>query len=136
LFCARTHPISIIINLILITIIITLILRVIFKNRWIRIIFILIILGGILILFIYMARLASNEPFLYKNIIMIVFPFILLPLMPFSTFINPLEIKNMSLIFNSFSAINTFIRIFYLLITLLVTIEIISNFKTPLRSNI
>lgn len=63
LFIFFSHPITIGIILLLQTLIIRLLTLIIFENSWFSYIIFLILVGGILVLFIYITRIASNEKF-------------------------------------------------------------------------
>nr|QHQ98557.1 NADH dehydrogenase subunit 6 [Parasitus wangdunqingi] len=134
LFCSNSHPISLIVLLIMSTLMASLFISNFLKSSWLSMIFILVMLGGMLILFIYIASLASNEPFT-KNKIVYMAPFMLfLPVSKLSYFSNFNENQLFSL-FNSNSSFNNYVAIIYLLLTLLVVVEIISCYKSPLRSS-
>uniref|UniRef100_UPI0030E386EB NADH dehydrogenase subunit 6 n=1 Tax=Poecilochirus mrciaki TaxID=3127720 RepID=UPI0030E386EB len=134
LFCANSHPVSLIILLILSTLTASFIMTMIFKSSWFSLIFILVMLGGLLILFIYIASLASNEAF-KMNKIMYLTPFLLL--MPIKTTppMSSFEDSQLFLLYSYSSSLNNCIAIMYLLMTLLVVIDIISCYNAPLRSN-
>ncbi len=133
MFCANSHPIALIVLLITTTLVTSTSITAILKRRWFSLIFILIMLGGMLILFIYIASLASNEPFIKRKIIYTI-PFItLLPRRKAPYIDNFYETAIYSL-FNANSAYNNLFGVVYLLLTLLVVIEIISCYKAPLRS--
>lgn len=118
---------------------------------WFSYILFLIFLGGILVLFIYVASLASNEIFMPSLIltfftsIFIILLFLLFYLLdpvlissssylPNSTIYNlPSTTYITSWIFNTPSILFTIFIISYLLLTLLVVIKIINLYKGPLR---
>lgn len=117
---------------------------------WFSYILFLVFLGGILILFIYVTSLASNEPFVFRTSISI------LIILTLTLSISPLLIDSLisptkaslpfsSLeftqstrfivrwIYNSPSIIFTLYIISYLLLTLIVVVKIVNLFKGPLR---
>lgn len=126
------------------------------KTFWFSYILFLIFLGGILVLFIYVTSLASNEIFnlsiklaLFSFIIFIILSIISL-IIDKNTFISFLlnnEIKSISNLYTYFSenslSLNklynfptnliTILLINYLLITLIVIVKITKLFKGPLR---
>lgn len=132
LFFRSTHPISQILIFIIICILNNIFLSISFKNNWFSLIFIIIILGGILILFLYIARLASNEKFqIIKSIYSL--PIIFFPF----NFLFPYKIineNNIISIFSSFTNLNRIICILLLFLNLLIILEIISPIKSILRS--
>lgn len=71
-FIKLNHPISIIIFIIIQTFIIGLVTGTIIESFWLSYILFLTFLGGILVLFIYITRIASNEIFKPKSIVIII----------------------------------------------------------------
>lgn len=141
------------------TLIISIIIGLISKTFWFSYILFLIFLGGILILFIYITSLASNELFFFsiKYFFIIIastifiFSLILILDKNFIYFyLENLEIKSIR---NIFIYINenvlilrklynfpinliTIILINYLFLTLIISVKITNLFKGPLRSNL
>nr|AND96436.1 NADH deshydrogenase subunit 6 [Onthophagus sp. BMNH679869] len=137
------HPLSLGIILLIQTINLSLYMGYFNLNYWYSYILFLIMIGGMLILFIYMTSVASNEKFtpsikmlfLTSSIIMMYFimiittdPFYLMMNSNFKE--NENEIINLSLnkYFNIPNSIIMYMLIIYLLITLLVIVKI-TNFK-------
>lgn len=115
------------------------------KNRWISFVLFLIFLGGLIVLFIYITRLASNEKFSIKindqfNIInLIVLIVILLNFNFFEnryTNINQNLYENTIILFNSSLIFLTLIIIRYLFLTLIVVVKVASKIEAPLRRSI
>lgn len=139
-----SHPLSIGLILLLQTITISLITGNINYNIWYSYILFLIIIGGILILFIYMTRVASNEKFKLNYKILILFIIILIP----NTENFRINLNNETLIFNKSLIINISFRkflftpsfyiinfiILYLFITLIAIVKITEFNKGPLRT--
>lgn len=72
------HPLSIGLNLLIQTILIAIVTGLISLNFWISYLLFLVIVGGMLILFIYITRIASNEKFYFsKNLLILTIIFIL-----------------------------------------------------------
>nr|YP_003288847.1 NADH dehydrogenase subunit 6 [Stylochyrus rarior]ACY35984.1 NADH dehydrogenase subunit 6 [Stylochyrus rarior] len=131
MFCSSKHPIMATIFLMLITLNMATYISQVTKTSWVSIIIMLLMLGGILILFIYVASLNSNSSFLFHKIlyfmpIVLIFPY-------FNLTNTPLTHNNLSNLF-SLSEINNICGMIYLLITLLVVMEMITTMKAPLRS--
>nr|YP_010242198.1 NADH dehydrogenase subunit 6 [Notostomus gibbosus]QTI83237.1 NADH dehydrogenase subunit 6 [Notostomus gibbosus] len=123
------------------------------KSMWFSYILFLIFLGAMLVLFIYVASLASNESFQlspYLSLLIMAaaligsMAVILDPLLPAlklspegsffsfeSSFLSPQA--NLSLIYNPSSMNLTLFIILYLLLTLIVVVKITSTFFGPLR---
>nr|YP_009116263.1 NADH dehydrogenase subunit 6 [Astacopsis gouldi]AJD22607.1 NADH dehydrogenase subunit 6 [Astacopsis gouldi] len=152
LFLQLTHPLSM--GLILLTQTATLCVSSGLHNPsfWFSYILFLIFLGGMLILFIYIASLASNEPFKMSLPLSTLIPLtlmtssMLLSLDPmilpskmnmfsydvFSNKINPM-ISSTSVIYSLPPMFFTLFVILYLLLTLIVVVKIINISCSPLR---
>nr|YP_010691326.1 NADH dehydrogenase subunit 6 [Drosophila prosaltans]WBU93976.1 NADH dehydrogenase subunit 6 [Drosophila prosaltans]WBU94041.1 NADH dehydrogenase subunit 6 [Drosophila prosaltans] len=156
IFINMIHPLSMGLTLLIQTILICLITGLMTKSFWYSYILFLIFLGGMLVLFIYVTSLASNEMFnlSIKLTLYLLFLTILLLLISFfidnmslTFFFNNNEIEsifNMNSYFleNSLSLNKlynfptnfiTILLMNYLLITLIVIVKITKLFKGPLR---
>lgn len=142
----RKSPIIIIIIIIIQRLNICLITWIVSKTRWFSYTLFLIFIGGIIILFVYIVSLASNEKIKIriKNIIKnkTIFISILTLILVFS-FTKTINLNNRYLLINQLSPIinvNTSISIIiiitYLLITLIVVIKISNKIEGPLRNMI
>lgn len=130
--------------LIIQTTLIALIRGVLNLNYWFSYILFLIIVGGLIILFIYITRIASNEKFNFNNkiitLIILVIITILIINLNFKNynFINSFELKinfKFSIIkfFNSNLIFLINIIIIYLLITLIAVVRLTKSMSGPLR---
>lgn len=142
------HPVSLTGIIIIHSLFISLILWNLNKTRWFSLILFLIFLGGLIVLFIYIVRLARNEKFkISKHFLKYLIIFIIISLLLNYT---PL-IKNkinyeinfnfnhkeiIILFYNHRSFIIIFLLIFYLLICLIIIVSLISIIEGPLRSTI
>nr|YP_010593038.1 NADH dehydrogenase subunit 6 [Aparapotamon huizeense]WAB69705.1 NADH dehydrogenase subunit 6 [Aparapotamon huizeense] len=149
LFTQISHPLAMGILLLIQTVVIALSTGLATYSFWFSYTLFLIFLGGMLVLFIYVASLASNEPFssfptLIYMVIFFLSELLILFMDPilFTSFSNLANssIKTYSStayitswIFNTPSMYFTFFIISYLLLTLLVVVKIINLFKGPLR---
>lgn len=150
------HPLSIGFFLIIQVIIICLINGLTRNFFWFSYILFLTIIGGLLIIFIYMTRLASNELFffsyknLYLNLLILSFIF-LIYILYFNQLIklnyfnnNNFNTKfsynylvlNLNKLYNISRIYLTLIRILFLFITLITIIKITNIYSGPLRKNI
>nr|YP_010895038.1 NADH dehydrogenase subunit 6 [Ceriana vespiformis]WJW73551.1 NADH dehydrogenase subunit 6 [Ceriana vespiformis] len=156
IFMQMNHPLSMGLLLLIQTILVSCITGLMTKSFWFSYILFLIMVGGMLVLFIYVTSLASNEMFsLSMKTIILSFMFLLL------MFIIILFMDKMMMMFNSMnnemnsiSMINSYIKenslnlnklynyptnmitilmINYLLITLIATVKITKLFFGPLR---
>nr|AWV84365.1 NADH dehydrogenase subunit 6 [Derotettix mendosensis] len=106
----------------------------------------LILVGGMLILFMYMSSIASNEKFFMSNSLLLMFILSLLLIFMmlnykmnnlnfnFNYSINSYEYFNLSKLYMMPTGIITILVVIYLLFTMIVIINIISQNIAPLRS--
>nr|WRO44920.1 NADH dehydrogenase subunit 6 [Themus stigmaticus] len=147
------HPISMGLNLLIQTIVISLITGLMALNFWMSFLIFLVMIGGMLILFMYMTSIASNEKFTFsKNLFFITTIYTLL----FFFIVNfknnsPFPIQNIDSIelvkfstyelspnkyFMNNSKFILAILIIYLFITLVAIVNISNNTFGPLRQNL
>lgn len=150
------HPLAIGMILLLQTLVICLLTGFITQRFWFSYILFLVFLGGLLVLFIYVTRLASNEIFSLstKIVTFIVIPFsaitfvylFLDPVFWLTNLINSdilriLSITNYSeecipsliKLYNQPTGYITLILVLYLFLTLIAVVKITSIFRGPLR---
>nr|YP_009261950.1 NADH dehydrogenase subunit 6 [Symplecta hybrida]AMN09065.1 NADH dehydrogenase subunit 6 [Symplecta hybrida] len=156
IFMQMKHPLAMGMILLMQTFLICVITGLMVKTFWFSYTLFLIFLGGMLVLFIYVTSLASNEMFsfsmnLFFMSLMIIGSFILMLLITDSSIISTF-LMNSEMLFNTFSdnlikenSINlnklynfptnlvTLLLINYLLLTLIVIVKITNNFMGPLR---
>nr|WRO44894.1 NADH dehydrogenase subunit 6 [Themus coelestis] len=146
------HPISMGLNLLIQTILIALMTGFMSINFWMSYLIFLVMIGGMLILFMYMTSIASNEKFIFSKkllITMMIFSMIFFYLVMFKN--NPLPIKNIDSIelsklsmyelspnkyFMNNSKFILSILIIYLFITLIAIVSISNNSFGPLRQKL
>nr|QTW91647.1 NADH dehydrogenase subunit 6 [Carios vespertilionis]UNO54362.1 NADH dehydrogenase subunit 6 [Carios vespertilionis]UNO54375.1 NADH dehydrogenase subunit 6 [Carios vespertilionis] len=133
LFMTSTQPIMMILILILITLNISLLIYLQMKMTWFPMLIIILMLGGMMILFLYVTSLTPNKKFIWSNKF---FPLIMLT--PFLPTIKPNFNSNnfytiSNLLNNSNTLMLTFIML-YLLITLLTITKLIHSSFAPLKS--
>nr|ASM41819.1 NADH dehydrogenase subunit 6 [Eutetrapha metallescens] len=150
IFIFLTHPLSLGLILLIQTILIALITGSMSFNYWFSYIIFLIMIGGMLILFIYMTSIASNEKFKFSMKLSILFFSMFLTLMTFliidnyffhqSSIIDLIpQISNMNFKFSLNKFINWpnnmvfMMMIIYLLITLIMVVKITNINYGPLR---
>nr|YP_010926816.1 NADH dehydrogenase subunit 6 [Procletes levicarina]WKF54323.1 NADH dehydrogenase subunit 6 [Procletes levicarina] len=152
-FTRMLHPLAMGLTLLTQTILICLSSGLLSKHMWFSYILFLIFLGAMLVLFIYVASLASNESFSLSipTMSLILLSMTTLPLFmvmdPFlpslkqtieSSFLSSIQLMNsvqynLSMIYNPCSMNLTLFIILYLLLTLIVVVKITSTFFGPLR---
>nr|ADW41348.1 NADH dehydrogenase subunit 6 [Drosophila robusta] len=157
IFINMIHPLAMGLVLLLQTILISLITGLMTKTFWFSYILFLIFLGGMLVLFIYVTSLASNEMF-NLSIKLTLISLIMLTLLMMISFIIDKNSSSFFLINNEMQSISNLMSYFsenslslnklynfptnlvtillmnYLLITLIVIVKITKMFKGPLRS--
>nr|YP_010294907.1 NADH dehydrogenase subunit 6 [Oiceoptoma thoracicum]UMO90845.1 NADH dehydrogenase subunit 6 [Oiceoptoma thoracicum] len=147
-FIFMQHPLSMGLVLLSQTILIALITGVISLNFWFSYILFLIMIGGMLVLFIYMTSVASNEKFKYSNLITLMNIIIFLLSIPLYfidnmlVYVNNIQVENLmneelflslSKFFNFPSSIILLMMIIYLFITLIAVVKITNISCGPLR---
>nr|UFZ13252.1 NADH dehydrogenase subunit 6 [Platychauliodes sp.] len=151
-FIMMNHPMSMGFILLIQTILISLITGILLKSFWFSYILFLIMLGGMLVLFIYMTSLASNEMFNFSNKIMMINLLSFIALisitsyfyLPLNNFLNSDSlIMNLSLLKENSLELNklynfptmnlTILLINYLFLTLIIIVKITDINNGPLR---
>nr|YP_009917455.1 NADH dehydrogenase subunit 6 [Drabescus ineffectus]QLJ57903.1 NADH dehydrogenase subunit 6 [Drabescus ineffectus] len=136
-------PMSLGMMLLLQTFFSTILMSKMLSSSWLTFIMFLMMVGGLLILFMYMSSIASNEKFkvnmsLYLILIILALPFEELTFNMIinekQTIMNYPEAIYMSKIFNKSGMIITFMMFCYLILTMISVIKIIKIYKGPLRS--
>lgn len=137
LFPLLTHPLSIGFRLLLTTILIAIILIYSFSYSWISYILILILLGGLLVIFIYVTLAATNErfrSFTQSNLVNIILLSLRLFLFTTKSYFSITERQQISSIFykqglewiTKFYSLelctSTLLLLFYLLLTLIIVV--------------
>nr|QXG19274.1 NADH dehydrogenase subunit 6 [Drosophila hydei] len=156
IFINMIHPLAMGLTLLIQTILICLITGMMTKTFWFSYILFLIFLGGMLVLFIYVTSLASNEMFNFSIkltlicfilMFLSIFMFLFIDKNYFNFFFMNNEMQNISNIYSYFpentlslnklyNSPTNFVTILlmnYLLITLIVIVKITKMFKGPLR---
>nr|YP_010895129.1 NADH dehydrogenase subunit 6 [Ocyptamus norina]WJW73655.1 NADH dehydrogenase subunit 6 [Ocyptamus norina] len=157
MFMQMNHPLSMGIMLLIQTVMICCISGLMTKSFWFSYILFLIFVGGMLVLFIYVTSLASNEMFTFSTkmllllfinmmIMMILMIFMDKMIIMYNSLNNEMEsismlnsyimenTLNLNKLYNYPTNIITIMLINYLLITLIATVKITKLFYGPLRS--
>nr|WKU83906.1 NADH dehydrogenase subunit 6 [Criorhina coquilletti] len=157
IFMQMSHPLSMGMLLLIQTVLISCLTGLMTKSFWFSYILFLIFIGGMLVLFIYVTSLASNEMFSFsmKMTMISIMSFMLLMLMIFFMDKTILSFNSMNNEMISITNINSYIQenslslnklynyptnmitlllINYLLITLIATVKITKLFYGPLRA--
>nr|NP_852173.1 NADH dehydrogenase subunit 6 [Lepidopsocidae sp. RS-2001]AAP44722.1 NADH dehydrogenase subunit 6 [Lepidopsocidae sp. RS-2001] len=149
LFLFMKHPLSAGLILIMSTILVALMTAYMLQTFWFSYILTLILIGGMLILFIYMISLSPNQKFMISSILFLIPLFLIIPMM--MNMIDPMILMELSQkindqinwnlpqsikLFNTNSSILTIISINYLFLIMIIVTKITSSLKGPLRSNL
>nr|YP_009093674.1 NADH dehydrogenase subunit 6 [Ocypode ceratophthalmus]CEG06211.1 NADH dehydrogenase subunit 6 [Ocypode ceratophthalmus] len=149
LFTQLSHPLALGLTLLIQTTLISLTVGISTYSFWFSYILFMVFLGGMLVLFIYVASIASNEVFTFSVPYLLLITFMILFSL-LTLFVDPLMmlsnscLPNSSLsffftqhitswIYNVPSMSFTIFIISYLLLMLIVVVKIVNMFKGPLR---
>lgn len=153
IFFFINHPISIGLTLIIQTIIVRIITGIKIKTFWMSYVLTITILRGILVLFIYIARVASNEKFkksikiiiylITSILITILFLFLRKKIIIKNNYLR-IEIRTFKIreliflnkIFNNNNIFITIIIVIYLLTTIIVSTHLVNISEGPIRLKI
>nr|ARH54556.1 NADH dehydrogenase subunit 6 [Oulema melanopus] len=145
MFLFMKHPLSMGMILLAQTTLISLMTGMMQLNFWYSYIIFIIMIGGMLILFMYMTSVASNEKFKFSInliIMMMLFFFILMMLKPelinfylnMKINMNPNNLQlSLNKYFNKPNNLIIYLMFFYLLITMIMVTKITKLEKGPLR---
>nr|YP_010895246.1 NADH dehydrogenase subunit 6 [Psilota anthracina]WJW73811.1 NADH dehydrogenase subunit 6 [Psilota anthracina] len=156
IFMQMNHPLSMGMMLLIQTVMISCITGLMTKSFWFSYILFLIFIGGMLVLFIYVTSLASNEMFALSMKMTTMMIFILILLTLITIFMDKLILSfnsmnnemisiininsyiqenslNLNKLYNYPNNMITILLINYLLITLIATVKITKLFHGPIR---
>ena len=138
LFFYSRSPINIVIIVIFLSFTICLILKTIFFTSWFSYILFLIFLGGLIVIFIYICRLASNEQIsldfnwiVFVSWVLAIFLFLKINFLKIEFKINTFRLESILSLFNQRII---FISIVYLLLTLFVSVQVTKIKFGPVRT--
>nr|YP_002735041.1 NADH dehydrogenase subunit 6 [Malcus inconspicuus]ABZ02057.1 NADH dehydrogenase subunit 6 [Malcus inconspicuus] len=140
LFLFVKHPLSMGITIILQTIIIALSIGEMMNSFWFSYIIIIIMLSGMMVLFIYMASIASNEKLKFSN--KMTFLIMMTLIMSNNNSTYWMELNNnwinisMNMLFNSITMMITLIMVNYLFFCMMIISKIVNIKEGPLRMKI
>nr|UPL65361.1 NADH dehydrogenase subunit 6 [Meschia woodwardi] len=139
IFLFVSHPLAMGLIIILQTTTISIITGLMLKSFWFSYIIMIIMLSGMLVLFIYMASIASNEKMMFS--FKLLFTFMIMMMLLMSEIYSTEEYKLMNMnnylsmtlnvLFNN--VMITIIMILYLFFTMIVVSKIVNIHEGPLR---
>nr|QZK22049.1 NADH dehydrogenase subunit 6 [Amitermes sp. QLD_178] len=146
MFTQMKHPLAMGLMLLIQTTMVCLISGTMYSSFWFSYILFMIMIGGMLVLFMYMTSLASNEMFSPSNK-MLMATLTLLPTLMYTmpTVTNNKEMKmydtmmeneiltTTTVMYNQMMGTMTTLLVLYMLLTLIVVVNIINVSKGPLR---
>nr|QZK21516.1 NADH dehydrogenase subunit 6 [Amitermes sp. ANIC 0599] len=146
MFTQMKHPMAMGLMLLIQTTMVCLISGTMYSSFWFSYILFMIMIGGMLVLFMYMTSLASNEMFSPSNK-MLMITLTLLPILMYTmpTVTNNKEMNmhntmmeneittTTTVMYNQMMGTMTTLLVLYMLLTLIVVVNIINVSKGPLR---
>nr|YP_006504023.1 NADH dehydrogenase subunit 6 [Macrognathotermes errator]AFM92523.1 NADH dehydrogenase subunit 6 [Macrognathotermes errator] len=146
MFTQMKHPMAMGLMLLMQTTMVCLISGTMYSSFWFSYILFMIMIGGMLVLFMYMTSLASNEMFSPSNKMLMTMTM----MMPIMLYIMPTTTNNKEMsmhetmmeneitttttvMYNQTMGIMTTLLVLYMLLTLIVVVNIINVSKGPLR---
>nr|YP_009350712.1 NADH dehydrogenase subunit 6 [Microcerotermes baluchistanicus]AQP27638.1 NADH dehydrogenase subunit 6 [Microcerotermes baluchistanicus] len=146
MFTQMKHPLAMGLMLLIQTTMVCLISGTMYKSFWFSYILFMIMIGGMLVLFMYMTSLASNEMFSPSNKMMVTMLMILpalLYMMPtvtnnkemcsHDTMMENEVMTTTTVMYNQMMGTMTTLLVLYMLLTLIVVVNIINVSSGPLR---
>nr|QXT44255.1 NADH dehydrogenase subunit 6 [Alyscotermes sp. CIVT287] len=146
MFTQMKHPLAMGMMLLMQTTMVCVISGTMYSSFWFSYILFLIMIGGMLVLFMYMTSLASNEMFSPSNKMLSITLMMMLPLMymmpnvtnnkEMNTHNSMLEndiLTSTTVMYNQMMGTMTTLLVLYMLMTLIVVVNIINVSKGPLR---
>jgi NADH-ubiquinone oxidoreductase chain 6 len=144
MFIRSFHPVTLIFFILTQTLVICLLTWTILKIRWFSYILFLVFLGGLIVLFIYITSLASNEKIFFSlkpslvvlivSLLLIVIPTSLNRTPEYKYFLS--SIKSFYSIYSRPLFLPTIVAIIYLLFTLIVVVKVASKYEAPIKNTI
>nr|QYK19311.1 NADH dehydrogenase subunit 6 [Macromia manchurica] len=152
-FSMMNHPMNMGLLLLIQTLFSCLMIGLTLQTTWFSYILFLVFLGGMLVLFIYMTSVASNEMFKSQNLKLMVFMMVVLMIFMLIMMMDPLTIssnsnqdismmpfldqdqteQSLSMIYSYPNSLITVFMVMYLLLTLIIIVYITKFNKGPLR---
>nr|AIY61682.1 NADH dehydrogenase subunit 6 [Serritermes serrifer] len=148
MFTQSKHPMAMGMALLIQTMLMCMISGVMYKSFWFSYILFMIMIGGMLVLFMYMTSLASNEMFRTSSK-MITATVLMMPIITYvtSTQMNNKEMLNhetmmenetfltTTMMYNSSAGSMTIMLVIYMLLTLIIVVNMVNISKGPLRQS-
>nr|YP_008999747.1 NADH dehydrogenase subunit 6 [Dermacentor nitens]AGH19704.1 NADH dehydrogenase subunit 6 [Dermacentor nitens] len=131
-FMLMTHPILMLISLILLTLFLAMMFYLVFQMSLISLLMILMILGGMLIIFMYMVSLCPNQKIKLNNKLILTSILLTIPIsIPLSKM--NLEIFQINKIYNMFFTNMLILMMIFLIISLMVISKNLNWINSPIK---
>lgn len=143
LYINITHPVGFLILILRQALLVCLVSWALIKSRWFSFIIFLIFLGGLIVLFVYITRLASNEliySLQFESIPLIIITlaapilFTLISNTESITIYSSSPEKTFFLIYSPRFAVLILFSMVYLLLTLIIVVKIADQFDAPIKT--
>nr|UYB78441.1 NADH dehydrogenase subunit 6 [Alectorobius microlophi] len=131
-FISSSHPMMMIMIMILSTLILNFYMYLYMKYSWFILMITLLILGGLLVIFLYITSLTPNKKFNFNKTFIIMIPLILV--LKFEQIMNPSISHQILYLFTPLSLILLMLTIMYLMLTLISIMRIIKSSMAPMKS--
>nr|QDI93411.1 NADH dehydrogenase subunit 6 [Vesperocoris paddocki] len=153
LFIFMNHPMSMGLTLIIQTVIVSIMSGMMMKTFWMSYILVITMLSGMLVLFVYMSSVASNEKFKNKTSLMGLFMIMMVMSIMFlflskkmiiknnylgmeMILIKNMEINQLNKMFSSKNLMITITLVLYLFMTMIVSTHLVNISEGPMRLKI
>nr|QXT44359.1 NADH dehydrogenase subunit 6 [Aderitotermes cavator] len=146
MFTQMKHPLAMGMMLLMQTTMVCIISGTMYSSFWFSYILFMIMIGGMLVLFMYMTSLASNEMFSPSNKMMLASSVLIPPMMYMmpnvtnnkemhmhNTMMETEILTSTTVMYNQIMGTMTTLLVLYMLMTLIVVVNIINVSKGPLR---
>nr|YP_009537776.1 NADH dehydrogenase subunit 6 [Ornithodoros coriaceus]AYN59508.1 NADH dehydrogenase subunit 6 [Ornithodoros coriaceus] len=131
-FISMPHPISMLIIMIMMTVYINILMYMMMKHTWFILIITLLMLGGLLVIFMYITSLTPNKKFYLKKYFFVSIPIFYMMKMNNLSWLSLNNTQTMKVL--SSPSILIFMLI-YLMITLMAIMSLIKSSLAPLKAN-
>nr|YP_010535737.1 NADH dehydrogenase subunit 6 [Ornithodoros asperus]UYB78753.1 NADH dehydrogenase subunit 6 [Ornithodoros asperus]UYB78766.1 NADH dehydrogenase subunit 6 [Ornithodoros asperus] len=136
LFISSLHPISMIMIMIMTALLLVFFMYLILKFSWFPLITTLLLLGGLLVIFLYITSLTPNKKFNFKKLLLLPFPIYLFHIMYMKLpILIPMNPAKLEFIFMKFFNNMLILMMFYLLVTLMAIMNLIQTNLAPIKVN-
>nr|YP_009536369.1 NADH dehydrogenase subunit 6 [Ornithodoros hermsi]AYN50647.1 NADH dehydrogenase subunit 6 [Ornithodoros hermsi]UYB78376.1 NADH dehydrogenase subunit 6 [Ornithodoros hermsi] len=134
-FMSSQHPISMTLIMIMITLYINIFMYFMMKYTWFLLLISLLILGGLMVIFLYITSLTPNKKFSFnKKLFVISIPLYLLIKMDNKMILSSSDFQVLN-IFNYSSLLMMIYMMLYLMLTLISITIVVKSTLAPLKSN-